>query len=283
LRGFFDNIKSSLQISDDEMGNIDKMMGGFKESISENVSNSFPMKTQYNSEIPTINPTINPTITPTIKTYSFWNIFKIILGIIIFAFLAFNIFIYLKTGSDAITYYFGNKKPNKFNMGAMKKEDAESSDSVFSALDLSAKNMSENEKSSDSKLRSIVENSLTGEKKENGDKKNADFFDKDDDKDGDKDDDKDGDKDDDKDGDAEENNDNEKDEEEKDPEKKYKVGKNYSASSLLDLKLTKTPGYCYVGDDRNVRTCVKVGIGDKCVSGKIFPTMDLCVNPNLKE
>ena len=168
-------------------------------------------------------------------------------------------------------------------MGAMKKEDAESSDSVFSALDLSAKNMSENEKSSDSKLRSIVENSLTGEKKDNGDKKNADFFDKDNEEIGNEDNDKDNE---DNDG-NEENNDNEENnedkEDEKDPEKKYKVGKNYSASSLLDLKLTKTPGYCYVGDDRNVRTCVKVGIGDKCVSGKIFPTMDLCVNPNLKE
>ena len=63
----------------------------------------------------------------------------------------------------------------------------------------------------------------------------------------------------------------------------YKVGKNYEASSVLDLKLTKTPGYCYVGTDRNVRTCVKVGVGDKCASGKVFPTMDLCVNPNLKE
>ena len=62
----------------------------------------------------------------------------------------------------------------------------------------------------------------------------------------------------------------EKEEEKETDPKKNIWKKNYKASSLLDLKLTKTPGYCYVGTDRNVRTCVQVGVGDKCASGKYF-------------
>lgn len=42
------------------------------------------------------------------------------------------------------------------------------------------------------------------------------------------------------------------------------------------------PGYCYIGTDRGVRSCVKVGQYDKCMSGEIFPRMDICVNPKLR-
>lgn len=41
-------------------------------------------------------------------------------------------------------------------------------------------------------------------------------------------------------------------------------------------------GYCYIGEDRGVRTCAYVGNGDMCMSGMIYPTMDVCVNPNLR-
>tara|TARA_Y100001958_G_scaffold117521_1_gene84524 strand:- start:2156 stop:2782 length:627 start_codon:yes stop_codon:yes gene_type:complete len=42
-------------------------------------------------------------------------------------------------------------------------------------------------------------------------------------------------------------------------------------------------GYCYIGKDRNIRSCIKVNQGDTCMSGDIFPTKDLCVNPNLRQ
>lgn len=42
-------------------------------------------------------------------------------------------------------------------------------------------------------------------------------------------------------------------------------------------------GYCYIGEDRGFRSCLKVGEGDICMSGDIFPSMDICVNPNLRE
>jgi len=42
-------------------------------------------------------------------------------------------------------------------------------------------------------------------------------------------------------------------------------------------------GYCYIGEDRGFRSCIKVGEGDKCMSGDIFPTNEICINPNLRE
>ena len=41
-------------------------------------------------------------------------------------------------------------------------------------------------------------------------------------------------------------------------------------------------GYCYIGEDRGFRSCIKVGEGDKCMSGEIFPSQDICINPNLR-
>ena len=42
-------------------------------------------------------------------------------------------------------------------------------------------------------------------------------------------------------------------------------------------------GWCYIGEEKGYRSCVQVGVNDKCMSGDIFPTMDICVNPNLRQ
>lgn len=42
-------------------------------------------------------------------------------------------------------------------------------------------------------------------------------------------------------------------------------------------------GYCYIGTDRGYRSCIKIGREDECESGKIFPTMDICINPSLRQ
>jgi hypothetical protein len=42
-------------------------------------------------------------------------------------------------------------------------------------------------------------------------------------------------------------------------------------------------GYCYIGEDRGFRSCVKVEAGDKCMSGQVFSRQDICVNPTLRE
>ena len=41
-------------------------------------------------------------------------------------------------------------------------------------------------------------------------------------------------------------------------------------------------GWCYIGEERGIRTCAKVEDTDKCMSGNIFPSQDICVNPTLR-
>lgn len=42
-------------------------------------------------------------------------------------------------------------------------------------------------------------------------------------------------------------------------------------------------GYCYIGEDRGFRSCIQVGENDTCMSGDIFPTHAICVNPRLRQ
>lgn len=41
-------------------------------------------------------------------------------------------------------------------------------------------------------------------------------------------------------------------------------------------------GFCYIGEERGLRTCIGVGINDTCMSGEIFPSMNKCINPNIR-
>lgn len=41
-------------------------------------------------------------------------------------------------------------------------------------------------------------------------------------------------------------------------------------------------GWCFIGEDRGYRTCGEVGVNDQCMSGDIFPSQELCINPNLR-
>jgi len=52
-----------------------------------------------------------------------------------------------------------------------------------------------------------------------------------------------------------------------------------------DSKVQETgkKGWCYVGTDRTFRSCIKVKKSDVCMSGKIFPTRDICINPALRQ
>jgi len=54
------------------------------------------------------------------------------------------------------------------------------------------------------------------------------------------------------------------------------------ATSVTQSSGRSKSGYCYIGEDRGFRSCIKVGENDQCMSGDIFPTMDICINPNLR-
>jgi len=41
-------------------------------------------------------------------------------------------------------------------------------------------------------------------------------------------------------------------------------------------------GWCFIGEDRGFRSCAQVGVNDVCMSGDIFPSNEICMNPNLR-
>ena len=55
-----------------------------------------------------------------------------------------------------------------------------------------------------------------------------------------------------------------------------------STSTTQSSKIANKSGYCYIGEDRGFRSCIKIKQGDKCMSGNIFPTEAICINPNLR-
>ena len=48
------------------------------------------------------------------------------------------------------------------------------------------------------------------------------------------------------------------------------------------IQMPKKSGYCYIGEDKGYRTCIEVGKRDTCMSGDIFPSLEVCINPNLR-
>lgn len=47
--------------------------------------------------------------------------------------------------------------------------------------------------------------------------------------------------------------------------------------------LQQKEGWCYIGEEQGYRSCASVGVNDRCMSGDIFPTRDICINPNLRQ
>jgi hypothetical protein len=41
-------------------------------------------------------------------------------------------------------------------------------------------------------------------------------------------------------------------------------------------------GYCFIGQQRDSRYCSEISEAHQCASGDVFPTMDMCINPNLR-
>lgn len=54
------------------------------------------------------------------------------------------------------------------------------------------------------------------------------------------------------------------------------------SASSIQKSTTGKAGWCYIGEENGTRSCAKVGINDTCMSGDIFPSQDICINPNLR-
>ena len=46
--------------------------------------------------------------------------------------------------------------------------------------------------------------------------------------------------------------------------------------------LSGKSGWCYIGEDNGHRACSQVGVNDMCMSGDIYPSQEICINPSLR-
>ena len=69
----------------------------------------------------------------------------------------------------------------------------------------------------------------------------------------------------------------------KESKKRAKVVSDDSQSVFQKSNSSKKSGWCFIGEDKGVRSCIDVQKGDKCVSNEIFPSRELCMNPGLRE
>ena len=53
---------------------------------------------------------------------------------------------------------------------------------------------------------------------------------------------------------------------------------NEASSSIGEQKA----GWCFIGEEKGFRTCGQVTADDECMSGNIFPTQEICMNPSLR-
>ena len=70
-------------------------------------------------------------------------------------------------------------------------------------------------------------------------------------------------------------------------ESNLKVNKDNSEYNASDSKdnnstIVSDGSFCYIGKNKGYRSCIELNSGDQCMSGEIFPTMDICINPNLR-
>jgi len=68
-------------------------------------------------------------------------------------------------------------------------------------------------------------------------------------------------------------------EKEKEKEKERQFGEDGSVTPSNGRNKT---GWCYIGEDHNIRSCVEVGPNDVCASNDVFPSEAHCVNPTLR-
>lgn len=54
-------------------------------------------------------------------------------------------------------------------------------------------------------------------------------------------------------------------------------------SRVQSHKASGKAGFCYIGEENGIRSCVKVSEHDVCMSGKVYPSKEVCSNPRLRK
>jgi len=60
--------------------------------------------------------------------------------------------------------------------------------------------------------------------------------------------------------------------------------KNLVGDNVVDATMSATGkrGWCLIGGEKGDRSCLEIGVNDVCMSGDIYPTRDVCINPKLR-
>jgi cytoskeletal protein RodZ len=56
----------------------------------------------------------------------------------------------------------------------------------------------------------------------------------------------------------------------------------YQADDSRSFLNSRKDGWCFIGENNGARVCGEVGLNDDCMSGNIFPSREICVNPNVR-
>lgn len=78
----------------------------------------------------------------------------------------------------------------------------------------------------------------------------------------------------------------EKKEKEKETEQKKQKGGIKQLENKINYKtnqIAKDDGYCYIGYDKGMRNCGEIYESQVCMSGEIFPSLEMCMFPRLRE
>lgn len=78
----------------------------------------------------------------------------------------------------------------------------------------------------------------------------------------------------------------EKKEKERELEKKKEAGGVNTLVNKINYKnnqIATEDGYCYIGYEKGMRSCTEIYEGDVCMSGEMFPSLEICMFPNLRE
>lgn len=66
------------------------------------------------------------------------------------------------------------------------------------------------------------------------------------------------------------------------PQTQQTYGDYEADNSNSSIQNGNKSGWCFIGRGEGYRTCAQVTESDTCMSGQIFPTHDICVNPTLR-
>ena len=246
IMGFTNSLKSNF--SDDLKSKLTGNTNNIKSTVLSPI-NQISEKTQqtFNNLTPQSFNTTSAFRTVSVSNWFSGNIFIISILILIMAFLGLNIFTYLAKGTDIISYFLTE------TVKELPEKTKDVTKNTLSGINLGTDILSGMVKNTTN----IVSGQLDINESKNNRRNNR----------------------------RNERRDNRINNKKlrvqnlKEKEKKKDYKENTEDNKIQEYK---KPGYCYIGSDRGYRSCIKINSPDECQSKNIFPTKEVCINPNLR-